>query len=427
MMKTPVSILSITMVCIMSAFPSNGAQMTSQIRELLDQKEEKIKKLEECDGKRKGWMIAGISTIGLTAVGVGVNIAQANKSNKLSGEIEQSKQELARQEEHLSRINNQISAKEREKAERERERVRVEQDQIIAEWNGAFVGDPCGDTNSGKWMIIDNGDTKCLSKLDYKEYKCACSTKTSINTLDFESKEPDGKIGEPCEDGKGTWVVGGDDTNKICLDVNGNGLQDCHCELKKGDTGKTESTKKQGDVGTKENKETSLQKCLRERSGDAEGTACCYLSKSVATYENGRCQCKGDKEFSIGSDGRGKCGSVDSGKTTRTSTQKDGYGYIEFAAGGEYTEYCDLFEPGTWCAVIDNNTYNGDAVCSALESSFGDTANISGSSTGMYCYCRLSSGKKWVNVEQTTSCETTCAYHCAYQFYSNRSFRDYFK
>ena len=55
--------------------------MTSQIQRLLNEKQEKISQLEECDSKRKGFMIAGISTIGLTAVGVGVNIAQASKSN----------------------------------------------------------------------------------------------------------------------------------------------------------------------------------------------------------------------------------------------------------------------------------------------------------------------------------------------------------
>ncbi|MBQ6735986.1 MAG: hypothetical protein IJQ90_00680, partial [Alphaproteobacteria bacterium] len=45
----------------------------------------------------------------------------ANKSNRLSGEIEQSKQELERQQERLSRIEGQISKKEQEaKAEKER-------------------------------------------------------------------------------------------------------------------------------------------------------------------------------------------------------------------------------------------------------------------------------------------------------------------
>ena len=316
MMKTPVSILSITMVCIMSAFPSNGAQMTSQIRELLDQKEEKIKKLEECDGKRKGWMIAGISTIGLTAVGVGVNIAQANKSNKLSGEIEQSKQELERQQERLSRIEGQISKKEQEaKAERERaEREKAERE-------------------------------KAETKIDHNDYK---------------DREPDGKIGDPCDDGRGTWVVGIDDTNKVCLDANGNGLQPCHCEAKKDNADKTDPAKKPGDTGPKEKKETSLQKCLRERSGDLEGTACCYLSKSVAEYVDGKCECKGDKEFSIGSDGRGKCDAVGSDvkpniDTSRSTTKTD-----ETNSSSSKTNTSNVSVPLTKTSEINSSSATGE-------------------------------------------------------------------
>lgn len=113
-----VSFLSIMTVAMSSV--SYGAPMTAQIRRLLEEKEEKIKQLEQCDGKRKGWMIAGVSTIGLTAVGVGVNIAQANKSSKLSDQIDTAKQELSRHETHLSQIQSQISEKEREKAEAEK-------------------------------------------------------------------------------------------------------------------------------------------------------------------------------------------------------------------------------------------------------------------------------------------------------------------
>ena len=113
-----VSFLSIMTVAMSSV--SYGAPMTPQIRRLLEEKEEKIKTLEKCDGKRKGWMIAGISTIGLTAVGVGVNIAQANKSSKLSDQIDNANQELQRHETHLSQIQSQISEKEREKAEAEK-------------------------------------------------------------------------------------------------------------------------------------------------------------------------------------------------------------------------------------------------------------------------------------------------------------------
>lgn len=113
-----ISFLSVMTVAMSSV--SYGVPMTPQIRNLLEEKEEKIKALEQCDGKRKGWMIAGISTIGLTAVGVGVNIAQSSKSNKLSDQIDNANQELQRHETHLDQIQSQISEKEREKAEVEK-------------------------------------------------------------------------------------------------------------------------------------------------------------------------------------------------------------------------------------------------------------------------------------------------------------------
>ena len=103
---------AICMVCNAYAEPAAAPKpvyMTSQIQSLLNEKQEKVSKLEECDGKRKGFMIAGISTIGLTAVGIGVNIAQATKSNKLSNQIEDQNRELDKQQANLANINSQIS------------------------------------------------------------------------------------------------------------------------------------------------------------------------------------------------------------------------------------------------------------------------------------------------------------------------------
>lgn len=197
---TPVSIATMIIVGITSAIPSDGAQMTGQIRNLMQQKEEKVKKLEECDGKRKGWMIAGISTIGLTAVGVGVNIAQASKSNKLSGEIEQGKHQLERQQERLSQIEENIADKQREK--------------------------DCAESG-GTWS---NG--QCAHRVEPIE---------PIHRPPLDA-EPDGTIGEVCDDGRGTWVVGGDN---LC--IGDGGLTDCHCEKNPDDDGKDDGKKDDDD------------------------------------------------------------------------------------------------------------------------------------------------------------------------------------
>ena len=84
---------------------------------MLQEKQEKIEQLEKCEGKKQGWMIAGISTIGLTAVGVGVNIAQASKSNRLSDEIEMEKSTLERHQNDLNRIQNDIAAERAKQSE----------------------------------------------------------------------------------------------------------------------------------------------------------------------------------------------------------------------------------------------------------------------------------------------------------------------
>jgi len=119
------SVLSLMLVCGMDSVFGDAPQaprpvyMTSQIQRLLNEKQEKVSKLEECDGKRKGFMIAGISTIGLTAVGVGINIAQASKSNKLSNQIEEQNRQLEKQQANLADINSQISEKQNENKRRE--------------------------------------------------------------------------------------------------------------------------------------------------------------------------------------------------------------------------------------------------------------------------------------------------------------------
>lgn len=112
-------LMAMCMVCNVHA-----DDVSPQVQRLLAEKQQKIAELEQCDGKRKGFMIAGISTIGLTAVGVGVNIAQANKSSNLSSQIEAKNKELATQQTNLQNINAQITKKEHDQV-----RVACEQDE----------------------------------------------------------------------------------------------------------------------------------------------------------------------------------------------------------------------------------------------------------------------------------------------------------
>lgn len=98
---------------------AHGVAMTPQIQRLLKQKQDKIAELEKCEGKKKGFMIAGISTLGLTAGGIALNVVQANKSNRLSSEIDAARQDLSAKQGELANVQGLI-------AQRDRERRRAE-------------------------------------------------------------------------------------------------------------------------------------------------------------------------------------------------------------------------------------------------------------------------------------------------------------
>ena len=84
-----------------------AVQMTPQIQKLLDQKAAKVAELEKCDKNRKAFVIAGVSTLGLTAVGIGGNIALANKNKKLDAELTTKKSELNTKRQELSSLQSQ--------------------------------------------------------------------------------------------------------------------------------------------------------------------------------------------------------------------------------------------------------------------------------------------------------------------------------
>ena len=278
-MIKPVSTLSIIVAGVMCIVPTFGAQMTPQIQRLLDQKQEKIKKLEECEGKKQGWMIAGISTIGVTAVGVGLNIAQASKRNRLDDEIDTARHDLEVQERHLGEINSQIADRERENAKLECSQqegmvwkngqcVPVEKEQksnneesklgqldvqkndekpVTLELQiGGLIGSECGNnleeittnTKSGVWNADSNGQYNCKYNANDTGYtvRCSCGSvkkagtqKSNVNTIG----NPVGKIGGPCNNGGGKWELDINSDN-YCTDDSGRASFKCACAANEG-------------------------------------------------------------------------------------------------------------------------------------------------------------------------------------------------
>ena len=62
-----------------------------RITQLIAEKQAKMEKLEKCQGTTKNLKIAGISTLGITAVGVGANIAEAVVLSNTKDDIEKAK------------------------------------------------------------------------------------------------------------------------------------------------------------------------------------------------------------------------------------------------------------------------------------------------------------------------------------------------
>ena len=79
---------------------------SARYTQLVREKQRKMEQLEKCMGTNKGLQIAGISTLGLTAVGVAGNIAEANIIKKNEKTLEKQNTTLAEKEEEYNRKEN---------------------------------------------------------------------------------------------------------------------------------------------------------------------------------------------------------------------------------------------------------------------------------------------------------------------------------
>lgn len=83
---------------------ANAISDETLINQLVKEKNQKLATLEQCTKKVTGFKVAGISTLGLTAVGVVGNIALKNKNNEIDEQIASAKNELLRQQEKVKTL-----------------------------------------------------------------------------------------------------------------------------------------------------------------------------------------------------------------------------------------------------------------------------------------------------------------------------------
>ena len=80
--------------CVLAVCPmvASADYLDDKIASLTQEKLNKIAKLEECQKSTKGLKIAGITTLGVSAIGIGANIGEAVALNKLDSKIETAQQ-----------------------------------------------------------------------------------------------------------------------------------------------------------------------------------------------------------------------------------------------------------------------------------------------------------------------------------------------
>lgn len=102
--------------CFLALCPmvASADYLDDKIASLTKEKLEKIAKLEECQKNTKGLKIAGITTLGVSAIGIGANIGEAVALNKLDEKIstaEQNKSNLDKQIDGVKNAQNTCGTK----------------------------------------------------------------------------------------------------------------------------------------------------------------------------------------------------------------------------------------------------------------------------------------------------------------------------
>lgn len=113
-----------------------GARYTQLVRE----KQRKMQELEKCMGASNGLKIAGLSTIGLTAVGVAGNIAEAQKLQEYDDAIAKKNKDIEAKEKAIADEKEKIAKKQQEKSNPNPAPINENQQQCINRVNGEFTG-----------------------------------------------------------------------------------------------------------------------------------------------------------------------------------------------------------------------------------------------------------------------------------------------
>lgn len=104
-----------------------------RINKLVQEKQRKMEELEKCMGSTKGLKIAGISTLGLTAVGVAGNVIEAKKIKEYDDKIESTEKSIAKTQKQIEKARADLAKQQAEAGQDSSQIVMSETDKIIQE------------------------------------------------------------------------------------------------------------------------------------------------------------------------------------------------------------------------------------------------------------------------------------------------------
>lgn len=474
------------MGCLLSMLPMMVYGENARIAELTRQKQEKMERLQKCEGTTKALKIAGLSTIGLTAVGVVGNVVEAQK-------LQQYQSQSKSLDSGITKTKQEIADKEAEIAKKKQEEAN-----LIEEIRKDIGLIKLFDANNliGKEIRLSYTKTdipnEIRSELDaaIDEFKNKCKTKYGVDKVNTESSDSNVFAICECKYGKKDNEDACNETPTPTPEPVVTSFVNCT------ETGATENAKCTGVDHAKNahcKKVGSDLKCfatlcednylVRVKNGycktEAEATAECQKANLVvnkvpadgvanAGYKcisSGRTSASStttvstsssseidnlsyEIQYTVPSAGVGSS-STQSSKTKNklyealASCNESGK-YLYVIQGTDDTQRsdsCKRLKIGQWMAVFNSNRIAvGNSKCSSTAGvNIYDIKMLNSTDSGEYCWCQeavmndqgIISGssypKSWVYVDGSISneaCKQSCAYVCAGMAQKRSDFRN---
>ena len=441
-----------------------GARYTQLVRE----KQRKMAELEKCMGSTQGLKIAGLSTIGLTAVGVAGNIAEAKKLDEYDTNLKLADKKIATAEEDIAKEKEKIEKIEAEKKAAEEAEAAAAAQKKAEEEARALYQTNCSATNGN---INENGICICSDQKPSNDNGSCTRIEVVSVQPNVVGSELTGVISTnnnlytwnpvTTNDGENSTVSGSGSTTPTDNNNSGSSIVPSASAVnnndKGGNFGSNGDNDPNGDETAAQVDKGDHKPCTDEDFRNANLTGA-----TAGWYYNGKCvakECEANKGYELARNtkGEGYCKKKSSSSTAKTlSNSSSGgansnskihqnkinlaYNAIQVQARSydgvcergtlsnsyvrqKYT--CSTESTGNWTAKFDGYTANGGSYCAGNKTSESFKSGTP-SGSGNNCWCKVTNtvgNNSWVYSSHVPNCRADCAYHCAYELGTYQPFR----